>query len=109
MKLKKLQEQGATVAWPKTSNDLPVLNWDQCSSLFSLRSIFEIDFSFLAVQEAAKTRQLIVISGFIHDVTDFIERHPGGKGFLKTRLGKDATTAFYGGSVSFVSSSRTAC
>jgi stearoyl-CoA desaturase (delta-9 desaturase) len=78
MKLKTLQRQAGTVSWPTTSNDLPVLSWD--------------DF-----QEACKTRSLIVISGFIHDVTDFVNEHPGGKAFVKTRLGKDATTAFYGG------------
>lgn len=49
------------------------------------------------VQEECKTRSLIVIGGFIHDVENFINEHPGGAHFLKSRLGKDATTAFYGG------------
>ena len=49
MKLKKLQAQGATVVWPKTSNDLPVLNWDQCTFRLFL-TFFEVSiltsFSF---------------------------------------------------------------
>ena len=78
MKLKALTEISDKIQWPKTSNDLPVVSWD--------------DF-----QEAAKTRQLVVIGGFIHDVANFIDQHPGGRALIKTRLGKDATTAFYGG------------
>ncbi|GAA5821844.1 hypothetical protein JCM3770_005559 [Rhodotorula araucariae] len=36
-------------------------------------------------------------SRFIHDVSTFIDEHPGGRALIKTRLGRDATTAFYGG------------
>jgi stearoyl-CoA desaturase (delta-9 desaturase) len=43
---------------------------------------------------ASKERQLVVIGGFIHDVSDFIDEHPGGAQLIKTRLGKDATSAF---------------
>jgi stearoyl-CoA desaturase (delta-9 desaturase) len=39
----------------------------------------------------------MVIGGFIHDVSTFINEHPGGAGLIRTRLGRDATTAFYGG------------
>jgi len=78
MQMKALQKQADEINWPKSSNDLPVLTWD--------------DFT-----EACKTRQLVVISGFIHDVSTFIDEHPGGRAFIKTRLGKDATTAFFGG------------
>lgn len=39
----------------------------------------------------------MVIGGFIHDVSTFIDEHPGGAALVRTRLGKDATTAFYGG------------
>jgi stearoyl-CoA desaturase (delta-9 desaturase) len=40
---------------------------------------------------------LIVIAGFIHDVSDFIDQHPGGPHLLIKMIGKDATTAFFGG------------
>jgi len=78
MQLKKLSREAENTEWPRDSNHLPVLSWDQ-------------------FQEASQTRQLVVIGGFIHDVEHFIDEHPGGKHFLKARLGKDATSAFYGG------------
>lgn len=78
MSVKKLAAMAETIKWPSSSNDLPVLTWDQ-------------------FQEESKKRDLIVISGFIHDVTQFMDEHPGGRHFIKTRLGKDATSAFYGG------------
>ncbi|KAI5481749.1 hypothetical protein MNV49_000026 [Pseudohyphozyma bogoriensis] len=78
MKLKELAKESKTIEWPKDSNHLPVLTWDE-------------------FREACKTRELIVIGGFIHDVSKFMDEHPGGRHFIKARLGKDATTAFYGG------------
>jgi stearoyl-CoA desaturase (delta-9 desaturase) len=78
MKLKALSQLSDDIKWPTSSNHLPVLTWDE-------------------FQEACKTRELVVVSGFIHDVSTFINEHPGGRALIKTRLGKDATTAFYGG------------
>jgi len=40
---------------------------------------------------------LIVIAGFIHDVSGFIDEHPGGSHLIIKMIGKDATTAFFGG------------
>lgn len=53
----------------------------------------------ITVQKESKTsgRSLIVIGGYIHDVSEFIKDHPGGPAIIKSRLGKDATTAFNGG------------
>ena len=78
MKLRALQEQGDKIEWPKSSNDLPVISWD--------------DF-----QAEAKERSLVVIHGFIHDCSSFIEDHPGGAHLIKRAIGTDATTAFFGG------------
>ncbi|GAA6054310.1 hypothetical protein NBRC10513_006452 [Rhodotorula toruloides] len=78
MTLKAVAREAENIEWPKSSNHLPVLTWDE-------------------FQEACKTRQLLVVAGFIHDVSTFIDQHPGGAGLIKTRLGRDATTAFYGG------------
>ena len=36
MKMKALQKETDTIAWPKSSNDLPVLSWDQCQFISSL-------------------------------------------------------------------------
>jgi stearoyl-CoA desaturase (delta-9 desaturase) len=78
MKLKQLQEQGEHLKWPKSSNELPVISWD--------------DF-----QAEAKERSLIAIHGFIHDCSSFTEDHPGGAHLIKRAIGTDATTAFFGG------------
>jgi len=54
-------------------------------------------YSFFSVQDEAKTRPLILISGYIHDVSKFFDQHPGGIPILEANIGKDATTAFFGG------------
>lgn len=78
MQLKKLRGVQETIAWPSNSNDLPVINWD-------------------SFQQQAQKRPLILISGFIHDVTGFIDEHPGGPRILKDMIGNDASIAFLGG------------
>lgn len=49
------------------------------------------------VQEQCQKRPLILIAGFIHDVSAFIDEHPGGRHLLVKNIGKDASTAFFGG------------
>ncbi|KAG8733430.1 hypothetical protein FRC11_006317 [Ceratobasidium sp. 423] len=78
MQLKKIKALSDKIEWPKSSNDLPVISWHEFQAL-------------------AKERNLILISGFIHDVSSFLEEHPGGKHLLAKMIGKDATTAFFGG------------
>lgn len=55
------------------------------------------DFVLFSVQEQSLKRPLIVIAGFIHDVSNFIDQHPGGPHLIVKMIGKDATTAFFGG------------
>ncbi|KAF8755451.1 Acyl-CoA desaturase [Rhizoctonia solani] len=78
MELKKLKERADKIEWPKTSNDLPVIGWDE-------------------FQAHAKKRNLVLVSGFIHDITSFMDEHPGGRHLLSKNIGKDATAAFWGG------------
>lgn len=78
MQLQKINEQQSSLNWPKNYNDLPVISWD--------------DF-----QEESKSRPLIVVHGFIHDVSSFMDEHPGGRHLLSAKVGKDATVAFNGG------------
>ena len=78
MKLKKLREEQDRLAWPTGSEDMPVISWE-------------------AFQEQSKERPLILVSGFIHDVSAFLDEHPGGRHLLAKNIGKDATTAFHGG------------
>ena len=37
------------------------------------------------------------MAGYIHDVSTFIDEHPGGRHLLVKHIGKDASTAFFGG------------
>lgn len=39
----------------------------------------------------------MIVSGFVHDVGDFVNEHPGGRTLLLGQRGKDATAAFCGG------------
>ena len=54
-------------------------------------------FFFLIVQEESKSRTLILIAGFIHDVSSFLDDHPGGKHHLIQGSGKEMTASFFGG------------
>jgi stearoyl-CoA desaturase (delta-9 desaturase) len=78
MQLKRLRQTQEKLVWPTDSNDLPIVSWE-------------------TFQEKAEKRPLILIAGFVHDVSDFIEEHPGGAHLLVKMIGKDATTAFFGG------------
>jgi stearoyl-CoA desaturase (delta-9 desaturase) len=78
MELKKLKETQERLAWPSHSDDLPIISWE----------------SYL---EQSRDHPLILISGFIHDVSSFLNEHPGGPHLLTKSVGKDATTAFFGG------------
>jgi len=78
MKLQRLAEESGEITWPTDSNHLPVISWD--------------DF-----KAEAKERSLVVVGGFIHDVSSFTEEHPGGAHLIKRAIGTDATTAFMGG------------
>lgn len=78
MQLKRLRATQETLSWPSDNNDLPVISWE----------------SYL---EQAKSRPVICIAGFIHDISDFLDDHPGGRHLLTKNIGRDATTAFFGG------------
>lgn len=78
MALKKLHSQQESLAWPKHEEHLPVISWD-------------------SFQQQAEKRALVLISGYIHDVGSFAEEHPGGEHLIRKFVGRDATTAFFGG------------
>ena len=42
-------------------------------------------------------RSWIAIAGVVLDVSQFAEKHPGGKSLIESGVGKDATAMFYGG------------
>jgi len=76
---KKLDQKRATLDWGTPLEQLPVISWD--------------DF----VAEAKNGKALVSIAGVVHDVTDFIKDHPGGKALITSAIGKDATAIFNGG------------
>ncbi|KAI0765152.1 delta 9-fatty acid desaturase protein [Fomes fomentarius] len=78
MQLKRLREKQDGLSWAPDSNDLPVVNWE-------------------SFQEQSLKRPLVVVAGFIHDVGSFMDEHPGGRHLIVKMIGKDATTAFFGG------------
>lgn len=76
---KKLDQKRSNLDWGVPLEQLPVIDWD--------------DY----VEQAKSGRGLVAIAGVIHDVTDFIKDHPGGKALISTGIGKDATAIFNGG------------
>ncbi|OAA56661.1 Delta-9 acyl-CoA desaturase, heme/steroid binding domain-containing [Niveomyces insectorum RCEF 264] len=77
---KKLDQKRATLDWGIPLEQLPVVDWD--------------DF---VAQTKEEGKALIAVAGVIHDVTDFIKDHPGGKALISSAIGKDATAIFNGG------------
>ncbi|KAI9511679.1 delta 9-fatty acid desaturase protein [Russula earlei] len=78
MELKRLRKTQDGLVWPKEHVDLPIISYE-------------------SFQEQSQTRPLVLVSGFIHDVGGFLDEHPGGRHLLGKQIGKDASTAFFGG------------
>ncbi|ORY55908.1 uncharacterized protein BCR38DRAFT_451860 [Pseudomassariella vexata] len=76
---RRLDDWNETINWGRSLRDLPVIDMDD----------------FRASAKAG--RPLILISGIIYDVTDWVAKHPGGKKIIKSAIGKDATAMFNGG------------
>ncbi|KAL5508568.1 OLE1_2 [Sanghuangporus vaninii] len=78
MSLKKLKVEQDSISWPTKSDDLPVISWE-------------------SFKEESRTRSLVLVAGFIHDVSEFVDRHPGGRELLEKSFGTDCTASFFGG------------
>ncbi|CCM02507.1 uncharacterized protein FIBRA_04609 [Fibroporia radiculosa] len=78
MQLKRLRETQEGLSFAPEGNELPVISWE-------------------SFREQSAKRSLVVIGGFIHDVSAFMDEHPGGRHLVAKMVGKDATTAFFGG------------
>jgi stearoyl-CoA desaturase (delta-9 desaturase) len=76
---KKLDQKRVTIDWGIPLEDLPMIEWDDYAS------------------RTMNGEALIAVAGVIHDVTDFIKDHPGGKAMIGSAIGKDATAIFNGG------------
>lgn len=71
------------------------LNWG--TPISKLPLINTREFRRLCESASNQNRIYIVIQNIIHDITPFMDQHPGGLALLKASHGKDATRAFYGG------------
>ncbi|KAF8066763.1 delta 9-fatty acid desaturase protein [Lyophyllum atratum] len=78
MKLKELKKVQDSVVWPVSSEELPVVTWE-------------------TFQNESKKCTLILVAGFIHDVSSFVDNHPGGKNLLLKSSGQEMTGSFFGG------------
>lgn len=76
---KKLDQKRQTLDWGIPLEQLPIIDWDSFQ------------------EEAKNGRALIAVAGVIHDVSDFIKEHPGGRALISSGIGKDATAMFNGG------------
>ena len=76
---KKLDQKRSRLDWGVPLESLPVMEWD--------------DY----VDQTKNGRGLVAVAGVVHDVTDFIKDHPGGKAMISSGIGKDATAMFNGG------------
>jgi stearoyl-CoA desaturase (delta-9 desaturase) len=97
MELKRIKARSDKLEWPKSSNDLPIIEWSECTWPTRRFLVVCANSGCGLVQSLAKERNLVLISGFIHDISSFMDEHPGGKHLLSKNIGKDATTAFFGG------------
>ena len=97
VQLKRLRQKQEALSWPSEKPDLPVITWEDCK--YSVASNPSVSLLIICVsdQRQAESRALICIAGYIHDVGDFFDKHPGGPYLLKKNIGKDATPAFFGG------------
>ncbi|RAH80367.1 hypothetical protein BO86DRAFT_316191 [Aspergillus japonicus CBS 114.51] len=75
---KKVDQRRARLDWGTPIADLPVLEWEE-------------------YVELAKSRALVAVAGVVHDVSQFVEEHPGGRAMITAGIGKDVTAMFNGG------------
>ncbi|KAL2916446.1 stearoyl-CoA 9-desaturase [Polyrhizophydium stewartii] len=80
MAQKLLDRKRAQLKWGPSDAELPSYTFEQ--------------FQRMCRDEG---RMLFVIDNGIYDVADFLDKHPGGRGFLKASIGKDVTVSFNGG------------
>jgi len=76
---KKLDRIRAKLDWGIPLENLPVMEFE--------------DFQ----EQARNGRALIAVAGVVHDLSTFVNDHPGGKAMIKSGIGKDATAMFNGG------------
>ncbi|KAJ3128316.1 hypothetical protein HK098_004725 [Nowakowskiella sp. JEL0407] len=80
MQQKKIDEVKKKLDWGVEMESLPLISWPEFTK---------------KVKDEGE--QWIVIDGIAHNVSKFMDDHPGGKGFLRAAIGRDVTKSFNGG------------
>ena len=75
MQEKRILEKKSKYDWGPNKEKLPIISMDE----FKKRS---------------KLDNLILVDGYVYNVTKFKDQHPGGKGFITAYIGKDASREF---------------
>lgn len=80
MAQKKIDRIASRIDWGQEVEDLP-------------------EFTMEQVQKSKEGNgpKFLVIGGIVHDVSKWIDKHPGGPALIEAFIGKDATHAFNGG------------
>jgi len=78
MKQKQLDQEKAKLWFPADTKSLPEWTWDTVRTKIQLGAM------------------LVIVDGLVHDVTNFLPKHPGGIPILKQAIGKDGTNMFNG-------------
>eukprot|EP00741_Cyanophora_paradoxa_P011027 tig00020553_g10659.t1 len=85
MEQKRLDHIKARVRWAADPATLPTM------------TLAEVQAQSRSKENPEAKKALVILDGLVHDVTDFVPNHPGGKAILDVYLGKDITQAFNGG------------
>ncbi|KAH8800329.1 acyl-CoA desaturase [Xylogone sp. PMI_703] len=85
MREKMLAKERASFIWGPEISSLPIMTWEE----------FQVQSRPTSI--GGQGKDLIVIAGVVHSVTDFIKKHPGGEALIRSGVGKDCTAAFLGG------------
>ncbi|KAK9766869.1 stearoyl-CoA 9-desaturase [Basidiobolus ranarum] len=80
MQEKKIEAAKKTLRWGEPLDQLPV---------YTVKEVEKICHE--------ENRKWIIINNVVHDVSSFIDDHPGGKALISSAIGKDGTVAFTGG------------
>ncbi|KAF7328362.1 Acyl-CoA desaturase [Mycena venus] len=98
MKLKNLAKVQDKLKWPKNGESLPIISLG--IMLVLSRLVYPkrtLTANAILDKKHAEAQSLILIGGFIHDVSQFLDEHPGGAKVVQSFIGKDSTSAFFGG------------
>jgi stearoyl-CoA desaturase (delta-9 desaturase) len=80
MQEKRLHSEAEEVDWGVEVENLPTYTWSE-----------------IETHREKTGERWIVVGGLVHDVSEWVDDHPGGRGLIEAFVGKDATKAFNGG------------